>query len=303
MISKGAPERTNDKRGWQDFADKNAAFINRPELNTFAKAQKAQERHDEMEAKQAKIVDQQNTDRMAGEQINSIINGITYDESDQPHIPKGTVKALADVMRNNPTVSERVRKDIQGEIARVGKTQGQVIKSDNETVKSDLNTRMMDPNNPTTRLQVLEAQDKLTPRTFRQLEAIQKEVEKGHLHDPAWKTVMQDSRSILGTDPIGAEKHGAWAPEFMGQYLAAKRAGTLEPNALSLSDKTSMIRKSMENYKRTPQQMMVDRIAHGMVNFEGSTPAAQIGNATGVKATTIRQGGNTYVLQPDGTFK
>lgn len=297
MIAKGGD--------WQKVANdpKNAAFINRPELDTFVRAEKVQQRHDEMEAKQAKIVDQQNTDRMAGEQINSIINGITYDESDQPNVPKGTVKALADVLRKNPTVSERVRKDIQGEIARVGKTQGQVIKSDNETIKSDLNTRMMDPDNPTTRLQILEAQDKLTPRTFRQLEAIQKEVEQGHLHDPAWKAVMQDSKSILGTDPIGAGKHGAWAPEFMKQYLAAKRAGTLEPNALSLGDKTSMISKSLENYKRTPQQMMVDRVAHGLISFDGSTPAAAIGNATGVKATTIRQGGNTYVLQPDGTYK
>jgi hypothetical protein len=284
---------------WHKIVDdpKYGRYISAPEVEKFDKAAKTEARRDEIDAKNARILDQQNTDRQAGEQINSIINNITYDDSDQPNIPKGTVKALADVLRNNPTVSERVRKDIQGEIARVGKTQGQVIKSDNETVKADLNTRMMDPNNPTTRLQILEAQDKLTPRTFRQLEAIQKEVETGHLHDPAWKVVMNDSMKILGTDPIGAQKHGAWAPEFMRQYLAAKRAGTLEPNALSLDNKDSMISKSLESYKRTPMQMMVDKVSHGIpVDIEGAKTILQGGGEIGgVKPSEVRVGGQTVI--------
>jgi hypothetical protein len=252
-------------------------YISGPEAAKLDSAAKAQARTDEREAKQAKIVDQQDTDRQAGEAINGIISKITYDDSDQPRIPKGTVQALQDVLQKNPTVSERVRKDIEGEIARIGKTQGRQITVDNEGVKSDLNTRMLDPNNPTTRLQILQAQDKLTPRTFRQLEAIQKEVESGHLHEPGWKAVMQDSRAILGTDPIGAEKHGEWAPGFMNSYLTAKRAGTLEPNALNLRDPNSMISKSLEQYKRTPQQMMIDRIAHGLVNFD-ATGVNPLGN-------------------------
>jgi hypothetical protein len=48
---------------------------------------------------------------------------------------------------------------------------------------------------------------------------------------------------------LQAGKYAAFMQQFLGDYQRQKQAGTLPPNALSLSDPNSMLSKSMEAYK------------------------------------------------------
>jgi hypothetical protein len=303
---------------WQKIANdpKNAAFINRPELDMFAKAQKAQERREIIENKQIKLAEQQETDDKAEKQITSIMGtGVKFDQNGTPQISGSTVGQLWNIVTKTPDISDKVRKAVQGEInwieAKQNQKKSEVI-NDDPKVLGDLTDRLLDPTNPTTRLQLLMAngRDKtLSDHTFRRLDAIVKEVEEAPLRDPAFKAVIDGVKGALGTDPVGHEKYGQFMPGFIQDYLAKKRAGTLPPNALNIGDEKSMISQAMKPLMRTMQQRIVDGVSRGQTDYDNFAASAagqlNVPAPSGTKSNpvTLRQNGHTYQRQPDGKYK
>lgn len=134
-------------------------------------------------------------------------------------------------------------------------------------VKNDLYTRIFSAENPTSDVDILKARadDKLDQYDSANLLALHKAVEDRPLTGPIWRDTMESVKGLLGTDPQGHEAFGKFVSAFIPEYQRMSRAGTLPPNALDLRDPNSMISQVMAPYRRTPDQMFIDRLSHGLV--------------------------------------
>ena len=79
--------------------------------------------------------------------------------------------------------------------------------------------------------------------------------------DAAKGTLTYAMPGIPGKDPKGLENYARFVQTFVPQYLQQSRAGTLPPNALDVNDPTSLISRAMAPFKRSPAQLLKDRIA------------------------------------------
>lgn len=88
---------------------------------------------------------------------------------------------------------------------------------------------------------------------------------------------MIGSGGLLGEkDAVGAANYAAFIGDFVPQYLAKYRAGTLPANALNLKDPDSMISQSLgQGYQRSMVDRMKDSIArNGGIGSTQTTPSA-----------------------------
>lgn len=251
---------------WQKVANdpKNAAFINRSELETFARAEKAQKRADLLTQKQ--IEDYQHTQQVrdgATKLGQAFTDNVTYDDQMRPIVKPGLTKAALEIARTNPTAADHARTLINW-----GETQ---LRSHKENIvtdpatKKDLYDGLFRTENPTTEVALMKAQigGKLSNQDFTQLHQLQRALEEKPLKGPLYQGTMEAVKGMLGVSimPDGHERYGNFVQQFIPAYLALpdEKRGA----ALNLKDPSSLLSKSIEGLKPTPAQLMVGHALRG----------------------------------------
>ena len=286
---------------WESIANnpKYAPFINRAETETFAKAAKAQQKADFLQQKQ--LVDWQHTElvRDGTLKLGKVFSdNVTYDETGKPVIKPDFFKQTMDIVANNATAADHARTMLNWGEAQQNK---KIAATSDPATKQSLLDRFTS-NNPPTEVDILKAQatGKLSNPDGAVLNNLRKALEDRPLKDPIYKATMDGVKGILGTDPIGHEKYASFFQTFVPAYLSL--SPDQQAKALDINDPNSLLSKTMAPLKRTPQQMMVDRLSHGMINPSdvgniNFGPAMQ--EATGVKPN----GGVVQVKSKDEASK
>lgn len=245
---------------WQAIANdpKNAPYVNRPELETFAKAAKGQARADILQQKQ--LEDYQHTQQVrdgADKLGKAFTDNVTYDDQMRPIVKPGLTKTALDIARSNPTAADHARTLINWGEAQL-RERKETVQTDPATKKS-LYDGLFSTDNPTTEVALMKAQiaGKLSNQDFSQLHQLQKTLEEKPLKGPLYQGTMEAVKGMLGTSvmPDGHERYGNFVQTFIPAYLALDAKD--QAAALNLKDPSSLISKSMEGIKPTPAQLMV----------------------------------------------
>jgi hypothetical protein len=294
---------------WQKIADdpKNAAFINRPELDTFAKAQKAQERADLLQQKQLETYQKQQDVSAAHEQANkTFADNVSYDATTGRIDIKPDYFKQAMGIARMPNAPEGLARTLISWGEAQQRQKKEVIATDPAT-KKDLYDGLFRTDNPTTEVALMKAQidGKLSNQDFSQLHQLQKALEEKPLKGPLYQGTMEAVKGMLGVSvmPDGHERYGNFVQTFIPAYLALDDKGRAA--ALNLKDPNSLISKSMEGIKPTPAQLMVGHALRGTGLSPEAFESLSVPAPSGTKSNpvTLRQNGHTYQRQPDGNYK
>lgn len=277
-------------------------YITGPEIQMFGKAAKTQARADILINKQIDAYQrQQNTEAAHTAANKSMSENVSIDPvTNRPIVKPQFFKDALEIakMPNAPDGLARTLLDWGEHQQNLKDT----VVRDDPTKSQELYTGLFNNDKPTTEVDILRAEieKKISPQTGTMMRALSKELEERPLKGPLWTNTMSAVKGTLGTDPQGDEKFGNFVQAFIPEYLRQSRAGTLPPNALDTRDPKSLISQAMAPYKRTAQQMLFDRISHGLVNTDAADIAGRLPTA-GTPAPPItlppateRKVGETY---------
>jgi len=274
-------------------------YINVAEIRQFEKAAHVQSRAMQIQDKQyQQLQKQQNEEAVTNANNKNFTDNVKFDEDSGQVIvdPKFTKNAI-DIAKM-PGADARTQRATLDWAEH--KLNPKTVPTD-QIVKGDLLTRMTDPDNPTSRVQILEAetQGKLSSRDGASLRRLYDELEKSPLKDPVMKSTLAGVKQLLGTDPVGAGKYASFMQDFIPQYLDAKRKNTLPPNALDIKDPKSLISQVMAPYQRDALQIMTERALRAP-SAPQSAPAgmAPVRVTTPAEAQALTPG--TRYVGPDG---
>lgn len=308
------PEKTA-----RDFADRYPEYMNGAEAATFAKAAKTQAKSNLLQDKQIDAYQRLQNEHAASRAATKVF-------SDNVSIDPATLRPVIDPkfftdatniarMPDAPPTLARTLLD-WGEHQQNAKAQPTVS---DPVVKSALYTGLFDPTKPTSEVDLMRAniEGKLAPHDFAAMHQLQKSLAETPLKGEVFKDTLSAVKANLtytmpglpGKDPKGLQNYSAFIQQFVPQYLAASRAGTLAPNALDTKDPTSMISKVMGQFKRNAKQLIDDRVEEmstfGDSNQTGPnkvTTGTEVVNAAPIPPAPQREVGKTYEL-PKGKFK
>ena len=288
---------------------KYSQYIDGIELKQLQKAAEVQTRTNLLVQRQAALTQRQLDDQQVHVATNkAFTDNVTIDPAtNRPMINPKFFTDVLDVARrfpNAPNAAATVKTYLDwGEAQQ--RARAEPVVSDAGT-KAGLISGLMDPNKPTTELDVLraEADNKLSTRDGAILRAMVHQMGPDLTHDPIVHTAMQGAAERVGQSLLvdGHERFANFMQAFLPQYLKAKRDGTLPPNALDLRDENSLIRQSLKPFEPTAQERM---LAHSMRALGGANPGALLPAAPGTAkpGTRVKQNGHTYELQADGKYK
>lgn len=269
LITKSAAigyiEKTGQIPPWASDP-KYAQYINGAELKTFEGYAKAQQRSAQLQEKQLQLYQkQQATDNAHVDLSKTFTDNVSFDDNGRATIKPGYFKAIMDTEQKYPgAATERVKAMINW---------GQSEQRDRrETIITDPDTRtsllsgLFNTDKPTSDVDILTAaaNHKIDAHDTSVLLNLQKSLDETPLKGPVYRDVMAAARGALGADEKGHEAFGKFAYQFIPDYIRQSRAGTLPPDALDLNNPNSLISKAMAPFKRTPQQMMMDRATGGI---------------------------------------
>jgi hypothetical protein len=256
-------------------------YVNLAEMDRLRKQAVAQQKSDQLQAKQADLLQKQvNTEAAKAAGVKNMTDNVTFDES------SGRVLIKPDFFKqalDNAKMPGASADDIRAQInwgEHQQSPRAETVKT-NPTIKSDLIERMTSGDNPTTETQILrsEADGQLSTRDGSVLRQLLKSTQAQPVKDPILSATFTGTKQVLGTDSIGQERYAGFLQDFLPRYQELKRTNNLPPNALDLNDPKSLISQAMAPYKRTPKQMMMDR---AMQNYGGAeavgAPAAAPGS-------------------------
>jgi len=266
-------------------------------------AAKAQQKSNALMDRQADLLKKQQAElNVRTSSAKTITDNVTFDpQTGTPIIDPKFFKEALDIARNNPNApnaAETVRTMFSWGESQQNKAAKPV---DDPTVKSDLMTRMFSADNPTTTLDLMKAraEGRISDHTFQAYHGLVQELQQTPLKGPVWQSVTtavkeQLIRTDITTgDKIGADKYAGFMQDFLPQYLAKSRSGTLPPNALDLNDPKSMISQSLQPYKISMQ----DRL-HAQPAAAAPPPAEEKPPMDGARKA---RDGNWYI-QKDGKY-
>lgn len=304
----------------QSFADRYPEYVNGAEAKQLAQAARTQAKTNFLQNKQIETYQKQQDDLKVHQAATKVMadnvatDPVTGGITIRPEYFQQALKIAHDYP-NAPSAATVVHTAITwGEHQQNQKAQATI--SDPQ-VKADLYTRISDPQNPTTEIDLMKAnvEGKLSSHDFSAMHGLQKAVQNSDLKTEAFKDTLAAAKASLtysmpgirGKDPKGLESYARFIQDFIPKYEAAKRSGTLPANALDFNDPKSLISQTMAAYKRTPQQLLRDRLQEmsqiGITNLSDTTiTGVHTVNAPPVPAPAQREVGKIYEL-PKGRFK
>lgn len=243
---------------WQHIANdpKNAPYVNAAELKQFEQQQKTYQRMGQAEDRNARVM----RDYVAKTDFNRAaddleLKTLPQTAGDRPTLPQDywdSVRKMG-TMPGAALEPGRLKSMVEnGErlTARLNKAEPTVT---DQAVKGDLTARMFDSANPTTPADIIKNSDHLSDHDYTRLIQSVKLVKDEALQDPIFKETMKGAQQLIegrsaGEKMMAAGKYASFVQDFMPQYLAAKRAGTLKPDDLDTKNPESMISKAMKPY-------------------------------------------------------
>ncbi len=300
--------------------EKYGQYLKPGEMEVFERQAKAQAKANLYYDKQAALLQKQQADLSVHKQSTDLLaNSVTVDPSNPNHVmvaPDFMKKAL-DIARNNPdapSAAAAVRTMIDWGESQNRERATPVV--DNPQVKADLLQRLTDPNKPLTKMDVLgaEAKGDLSSRTGTLYRQMVDELGPSLLKDPLAHTALAAASERLGVTSLidGHERYANFMQSFLPEYERQKRAGTLAPNALDLSDEKSLIRQSLKQFEPDPRDRLAAHLAKtlGMpIPAAGPTPGApnapspQSGGPRFVPPTTWQWSGSRQQYRDPATNK
>jgi hypothetical protein len=250
----GYIEKTGKMPDWVKDP-KYSGFVNGAELKMLEKAAQTQQKVDLLQQKQLEKYQREQQERAAtAEHSKNFTDNVKFDDNGKPIINPNFFKSALDIERKYPGAgTTETRAMLNWGEAQQNKELKPVT---DPAVQSDLYTRMVSTDKPTTRAEILSnaAQGKLDAHATKTLLDLNEELNQSPLKGPIWKDTMDavKGRMIKPADPlygdkdaIGMGNYAKFAQTFIPQYLAKQRAGTLEPNALDVNDPNSLISKNI----------------------------------------------------------
>lgn len=242
------------------WSQKYPQYINGAEAETFARAARTQARTNTALEKQAQLYQRQIANQAVDAERNKIwADNVSIDAN-------GTVTIKPDFFRQaaslparhldapEATTTARTLLD-WGEHQQALAAKETKVVSDGATVH-DIDSRMFLPEGQTTEMDVLraEAAGKLgRTDAERRVQIVRARDADPSSRDPAFKATMDAARAQIelnaGGLKIGADKYAAFVQKFLGEYQKQKRAGTLPPNALDMTNPDSLISQSIKGYQ------------------------------------------------------
>lgn len=284
-------------------------YVNRQEVETFARAQKVQQRTELLQQKQIDAYAKaQNVTAAEAALSKNWTDSVSFDANGKATIKPDFFSNNLNIERRYPgAATERTRAMINwGQSEQ--RERHEVITTD-PAVQKDLMDGLFRTEKPTTDVDILRAatENKLDQHATSTLLQLHKALEDTPLKGPIYHDTMEAVKGTLGTDPIGHEAYGKFVQSFIPDYIRQMRAGTLPPNALDTRDPNSLISKAMAPYRRDPSQMFADRISHGLMapGEIGSLDNLLPGNARTPKAAAapkISTKADYDVLKSGATF-
>ena len=253
-------------------------YVNLAEMDRLRKQAVAQQKSDQLQAKQADLLQKQvNTEAAKAAGVKNMTDNVTFDEA------SGRVLIKPDFFKqalDNAKMPGASADDIRAQInwGEHQQSQKATTTQTDPGVKGDLLERMTADNNPTTEAQILRAEvdGQLSTRDGSLMRQLLKQTDPAPLKDAGLRATLQAVKSRLGTDPIGQQGYAAFLQEFLPQYEQAKRTGKLPPGWGDLSDPKSFISQTMATHVRDVNQMVMDKAMAkaGIVNpSQPSAPA------------------------------
>lgn len=271
---------------WQKLANdpKNAPFINASEMIQFERAAKAQQRSEELTAKQLERYGHQQLVLQAEQGLGKVWNdNVSFDDNGNAAIKPQLFQQIMDVNRKTEGVgTTRAEAMIRWAQAQQKEKRETVVT--NPAVKSNLYDGLFKTDNETTDVDILKAatENKLDPHDTSNLIRLRKALDEAPLKGPIYLGAMRGVKAELGNSPKGLENYTNFLETFIPEYIRKKKEGTLEPNALDLRNPESLISKSLEPFKLTPTEKLMGRVLR---NLGGEMPeggfAGTAGNISG----------------------
>ncbi len=318
-IQKAADPEAEAQKRVKDWSQ----YINGDEALKLARAAKTVAKANDLTDKQAAAFKrQQDDDAVKQRQSKIIADNVRAD----PATGKLTIKPnifndALDLVRNNPDAPNAA--PTAQALINWGQAQ---LRERKENVASDPSTmgdlykRLSSPDNPTTAIQILDAETtgKLSRYDTQNLSNLHKAIEDAGLNTPVFKATMRGVEEVLGVGLVddGHERYANFMQRFIPEYQKLERSGASTAGALNLRDPNSMLSKLLDEYKPDPTVLnsarMIKKLfpGEGFGNLPSAKPGQPPGNtpqpdisSIGSKPVTVRQNGHTYRRQPDGSYK
>lgn len=250
ILNSGNPEAA--AAAW---AKKYPDYVSGAEELQLAKAAKVQSRANLAYSKQAeayqRMIDNSNVEAARNQIWSKYVT--TDAATGQPHIDPQFFKDAVQIPAkypNAPNATETARTLLDW-----GERQQKPEKAVSDpAVTSDLSSRVLDQDNPTTVIQTMraEADGKITHQEGNQMRSLI-ELRDKMPNDPMFKYAVDGAKAAIegttnGEKALAAGKFPAFMQSFMQEYLKERNAGTLKPNALDLNDETSLINQMIKPF-------------------------------------------------------
>jgi hypothetical protein len=308
----GYIEKTGNMPDW--ITDpKYAPYVNGAELKMLESAAQTETKKNALVDKQTALAQRQLGDLNVHQGATKVISdNVTFDpQTHEPIISPKFFQQALDIARKNPdapSAAETVRTMFSWGESQQNKEAKAV---DDPATRQALTDKLFDPSKPTTVLDLMKARadGKLSDHSFSAMketvEALQNEPLKGEI----WKTTIAAVKDRLIDplqikDTVGSANYASFMQDFIPQYLAKQRTGTLQPNALNLNDPNSMISQSLQPYKSSMQDKLKAAPAEPEKSAVSETPA----NLRGIASLSYSKSRNVYrddasgkIYKPDGT--
>lgn len=305
----GALGKTGDPDGLvKRFEEKYPDLIKPAELQQFAQAAKNQIKSNALVAKQTEVLQRQlDEQNVKSASAKSWADNVKWDDATgkpviNPQFGKDAVE-IPKKFPNAPNAVETARTSLNWLQSR----QKEDRPVDDPATLRDLTDRLYDFDNPTTRLDLMKANatGKLSDQKFSAMERLVTELQNGPLKEPIFKNAMEGAKKQVDAKYNGVDLNpGAYenfVHDFLPKYLAAKRSGQLEPDALDLTNPKSLISRSIAPYKSPMADVLKGSIAAGGgIPVPGAAPTVPpVKIATPADALKLKPG--TRYVRPDGT--
>lgn len=280
----GALQKTGDPDGLvKQFEQRYPDYIKPAELAQMATAAKMQTKANTLYTKQTEVAQRQLDEQSVKAAANkAFTDNVTFDSTTgEAKVSPNLIRDAIDFAKkfpDAPNAADHARTIINWAESQQKKDRSPV--DDPDTVRA-LTDGLFDPNKPTTNIDILKADaaDKLSPGSRKRLLDLQKALDADPIREPIFKAKLLDVKAQISprVNGVNLGEPGAYehfVSDFTEKYMAARRAGTLEPDALDLKNPNSMISKAMAPYKSNVLGGAI--AAGGGLNFTSQpTPATQ----------------------------
>lgn len=244
-------------------------YINGQEALQLGKAAKTQARVNTNIEKQGHLLQKQEDEMAVHQGTNEVFSKrVTVNRTTgKPMVDPKYFQEILDVAHkysNAPNAASVAKTFIDWGEAQMRERAATII--DDPATKTKLLDGMSDVEHPTTEVDILRAaaDEHLSPHTTTVFRELSKALTDQPIKNPQFKNSLAGVKAELGSGDLGTSNYHKFFEEFVPMVQKLEREGKLPPNAMSLKDPNSLLNKTLDNYRLTPNQKMMDHITKNL---------------------------------------